>query len=535
MARHERTAEWLDSMAADRVTDLAEVLAHHRYTAHEIARTLGLDAGRYAPAARDALHRAARRAYALHALDTAAGHIGRALALFEGEPVDASTARERLCLELLATEIAFYADAEAFLSGGGEDQLVTLAERLYAAGEHGPAARAWTLLGQVAWLRADRRAALSCLDRAVELCDELPDVREKAEAYAELGRLHMLNYEHDPAIAAATAAAEIADRLGLSEVAANARITIGIARYGAGDRTGLDDLRDLAELSRSHGPLTLSRAIQNLAYAIREEGDWPGSQTRMAELPADAPGAHNVMTGYSAEAMRAYFAGDWDRLVSAATAFLSSPGWEWDLQVPGLCAVVRLLRDEHVGCAEPDEIEAILDHGRRSGFHRPQWTALAYVALCRSLQGNPAGTVELLTELADSWRAVRAVVSGEWIAAAAHAAALAGREASAVLHDMLAEVSHRTPWVEAALRTVAGAVAAADGDTRRAAALHLAAADLFGGIPNVTERVLALAAALRTLGPEAKAEPHHDELVAFATRMRAPRLLELAGLAQLAT
>src|SRR5205814_3241550 len=123
-------------------------------------------------------------------------------------------------------------------------------------------------------------------------------------------------------------------------------------------------------------------------------------------------------------------------------------------------------------------------------------------------------------------------VSGEWIAAAANAAALAGRRAATAVHEMLAEVGHRTPWVEAALRMVAGAVVAADGDPRRAATLHVAAADLYGGIPNVTERVLALAAALRALGPAAKAEPYHDELVAVATRTRAPRLLELAGLSQ---
>src|SRR5262249_54846995 len=81
VARHELTADWLDTVAADRDTDLAEVVAHHRYTAHEIARTLGLEAARYTEPARDALHRAARRTYALHALEPAAAHARRALAL----------------------------------------------------------------------------------------------------------------------------------------------------------------------------------------------------------------------------------------------------------------------------------------------------------------------------------------------------------------------------------------------------------------------------------------------------------------------
>ena len=37
------------------------------------------------------------------------------------------------------------------------------------------------------------------LDRAVDLFETLPDSADKADAYAELGRLHMLNYERDPA------------------------------------------------------------------------------------------------------------------------------------------------------------------------------------------------------------------------------------------------------------------------------------------------------------------------------------------------
>jgi class 3 adenylate cyclase len=205
IARHERTADWLDLLAQHRHTDLAEVLAHHRWAAHEIARTLGLPAQRYAPAARRSLHLAARRAYALHALETAAGHTARALALLEDEAGGPGGADEpeRLRLELLATEISFYQDHAAFLAGGGADQLRALAERLTAceAPESAPdAARAWTLLGQVARLRADRTAAREFLDRAVALFEPLPDTAEKVDAYAELGRLHMVNYEAEPAM-----------------------------------------------------------------------------------------------------------------------------------------------------------------------------------------------------------------------------------------------------------------------------------------------------------------------------------------------
>jgi predicted ATPase/class 3 adenylate cyclase len=527
VARHERTADWLDGVSVDRSTDLAEVLAHHRYTAHQIAEKLGLDPHRYAAPARDALHRAARRAYALRVLETAAALAKKALGL-SGGPESAADSLERLRLELLVTEIAFRREGDAFLTSGGEDRLRRLAVGLYAAGDQAHAARAWTLLGQAAWVRADRAAALTCLDRAVELFDELPDTADKADAYAELGRLHMLNYEHDPAVAAATVAAEIAGRLGLVEVAANARVTIGTARYEAGDRGGVLELQAVVEVCRTQRLLALRRAIQNLGYALQEEGDHVAADALLAEVA----GGNNLATGYSLAATRAYVAGDFDELLAAAEADLATPSAEWELQVRGICAWVRILRGRDVGCADPDEVESLLTTGRRSGFYRLEWTALAHVALCRALQGRTDEVDALLAELTASWGAIRAVASGEWVDAAAHAAAFAGRSPSARLREMLAGASHRTPWIEAAARTAAAGVATADSDHGRAAELHLAAAELYADLGHATNRILSLAAAARALGQVGgeRAGWVNAAVVAFATRNAAPGLLDLAGL-----
>ncbi|GAB3861838.1 hypothetical protein GCM10029963_67050 [Micromonospora andamanensis] len=64
---------------------------------------------------------------------------------------------------------------------------------------------------------------------------------------------------------------------------------------------------------------------------------------------------------------------------------------------------------------------------------------------------------------------------------------------------MLDQVGHRTPWSEAALRTVTGALAGADDNHQHAAELHLAAAETYAGIPDVTDRMLALTFAVREL------------------------------------
>lgn len=546
VARHERTADWLDGLSRTRDTDLAEVLAHHRWAAHEIARTLGVDTDRYAPAAREALHRAARRAYSLHVLDAAASHAGRALALADDtDPVG------RLQLELLSTEISFYRDGTGFLSGGGTEQLTALADRLHALGDRACAARAWTLLGKAAWLRADRDAALSCLDRAVALFEALPDTAEKADAYAELGRLHMLNYERDAAINAAGIAADIAERLGLIEARTNARITMAAARYQAGDRVGLDELHSATEFCRRHQLLALPRAIQNLAYAIREEGDWLRSDQLLTDGSDSVHGGHTLATGYSGEAMRAYFAGEFDKLLTAADAFVDTPTGRWDMQVRGLRSCLRVLRGEPVpggkeavtpsgaGLPRPlsepvdapgDDVTDALETARRSGFHRLHWTTLGLGALCRALQGRHKDATELLDELAGTWSAVPALASGEWIAAAAYAAALAGRDAAGQVRGMLDGVGHRTPWAEAALRTVSAAVVAAEGDHARAGQLHLAAAEIYAQIPDTTDRMLALALAageLERADDRSAAEVALAEVRTFALRNQAPGLLLL--------
>lgn len=528
--RHERTADWLDALAGGRDTDLAEVLAHHRWAAHEIARTLDMDTDRYAPAARDALHRAARRAYALHALEPAAGHAARALSL-----ADDSDPAGRLQLELLATEISFVRDADAFLRADGADRLRDLADQLHAVGDSACAARAWTLLGQAAWLRSARPQALSCLTRAVELFEPLPDSAQKADAYAELGRLHMLNYERDPAIAAARTAAEIAERLGLVETQANARITVATARYQAGDRTGLDELYAVTEYCRTHQLLALPRALQNLAFAVREEGDWIHASELLAESNAAASGP-KLATGGSDEAMRAYFHGEFAKVLAAADAMGDTPSLRWDMQVRGLRACLRVLRGEPVPgdrtgtSPAEDDVSQALDDARRSGFHRPHWTILGLAALCRALQGRTAEATKLIDELADSWSPVPALASGEWISAAAYAAALSGRHAATRVRDMLDQVGHRTPWAEAALCTVTAAVASADGDHRRAAHLHRAAAEIYLKISAITDRVLALAlaaAATDRAGDRTAAQAATAEVRAFALRNQAPGLLRL--------
>ena len=509
--RHQRTADWLVTVAEGRQTDLAEVLANHRWAAHEIARTLGEDPSAYAPAAREAMHRAACRAYALHALSTAAEWVDRARGLHL--PTD-------LTLELFAAELAFYRDGDAFLREGGMGRLTALAEQLSTGGDPEGAAKAWTLLGIAAWSRADRPAALNYLDRAVELFDALPDTAEKANALLELARLHMLNFELEPTILAADAAAEMAERLGLAEVHASATITVATARYAEGEPSAYPQLGEIVEHCRRHQLSSRRRALQNLAWAQFEEGDIEGSKRLLDELrKLDLASGHGLATSFADEAGRAYFAGDWAASIAAARASVNRPTAEWDLHVVPQSAWLRELRGEPV---EADEVERAVSAAKRGGFHRVLLSTLAHTALYHAVCGRVAEAVAALGELEADWVTTRMIASGEWVSAAAAAAVLLDVDSAARVRAMLKRSPRQTPWVTAAMATLEGRLT---GD----ATCHLEAAGGYARIGNASSRILALVAAARALvaaGDLEHAEPVVAELAAFAARTGAHRLLD---------
>ena len=492
IARHTRVADWLQT----RGIELADVVAHHRFAAYESAVALGLDPDPYAAPALAALLHAGRRATMVNAYDVAAAQVARAenlIATIRPPGPTAEPAADRLGVELLAAELALHQDATAFLAGPGPARLAELATLLYRARDNGGAARAWTLLGQIAWLGSDRPVALRCLDRAVELFDSWPDTPEKAQTYAELGRLHMLNYEHVPALGAAQIAAEIAERLGLVELRANALITMGLCRFQSGDPAGLGDLQACLEFCRTHQLPSERRAAQSVAIALREEGNRP-----RPGLPADEP----------APPLAALYDGDWDRFLTLADAYVEAadPAADVDLRVLGARGWMRALRGDQTG-AERDMAQ-VLDTARASGFWRPTWTALAHGALCGAVLERHADAERMLRELSESWRRMRTIASGEWVAAAAHAAARVGEDAAHLLHDALAEAPHQTVWSRAALASINGTLAASRGDHTAAALHHLDAAQRYATAGSATDRMLALGGAVRSLQAAAEARPN---------------------------
>ena len=361
---------------------------------------------------------------------------------------------------------------------------------------------------------------------APALLDDLPDAAAKADTFAYLGRLHQLRFQIAPALAAAKTAGDIAERLGLVEAAVDARITIGTTRYLAGDIGGLLDLQRALQTSRSNGLRIWRRAANNLGWALLEEGNLAASFAIQDELTADRPS--DLTSRLSNNAFRAFFDGDWHRYLAASTAVEAAGG---GLGNPGELFTrtwIGILRGEKV---QQDSEDKLVDALAAAREHRPQRFALAHLALIRALQNRHQETTLLLTRLVNCWRTTGGVAFGEWVVSASHAAALAGPPACELLHTALAEANHRTPWIQAALHTTHGG-AAAHNDPETAFASHMAAADIYLRLPNISDRILALTAAHRSLGqhPNPPATTIRREIEDFAHQAQAPALLTIAGI-----
>jgi class 3 adenylate cyclase/tetratricopeptide (TPR) repeat protein len=515
VAFHQRTADWLAAAVDGRPHDLGEVLANHRWAAHEIARTLGLDPTPYAPAARDSLHLAGRRAYSLHALDTAQTLVTRALSLkLDPDPT----------LDLFAAELAFYRDSDTFLASGGIDRVIELAAELTEAGETAGAAQAYTLLGQTAWSRADRSDALHWLGLAARHFEDLPDSPEKVEALLELARTWMIDYEFGPATEAVRSAAEAAGRLHLAEAQASARITMATARFMTGEAGDLSELLAVAEdCRRSQLSSSWRRATGNLAWAYLEEGDVAGAARLNAEIrTVIRSGGHALLVSYNEQAQSAYMSGDWTKAIAATTAAMRRPTDEWDQHAIAISAWMRVLRGETMDSGQDDPIESVLSAARHSGFHRVLRSAYAHSALCRALQGRTDEAQSLLDELERDWLQTEMIGFGEWVAATGHAAALLGPDAAAQAKAMFLRSKRRTPWVAAALQMASGALAR---DGAAAAGHYLAAADRYAAIGTFSDEALALATALRALpAGDERLDDVSARVRHFAERNAAPLL-----------
>ncbi|HET9519332.1 MAG TPA: adenylate/guanylate cyclase domain-containing protein [Actinoplanes sp.] len=521
---HRRAADWFEGQSVTGRHDLAAPVARHRVAALSIAVELGQPSAADTEAARRALLCAADAAFAVYAVRPALAHLEQALTLW---PAD-QTPVDRLGAELQRRRLEFLADGDRFYRDGGAKDLLRIAERMREAGDVVGAARAETLLGQAEYMRAELDRAAEHLGRAVTLFGDLPPSADKATAYSELARLHVMRYRPAKAVAAAGVARELAEQLGLADAAASAMVTEATARYLDGDPAGLPALRGAVETCRRQLLPELRRAAHNLSVLLLEEGDLCGAAAAAAESTAAHGMQVSLVISHSTEAERAYFTGDWETLLNAADQYFDTEPAEttgWDMQLRTRRAWLRSLRGESPGA----ELDASLESARRSELDRMMYNACANGALFHALHGEETLAAALLGELTSVWQRSPTAMTFEWLSAVAHAGALTPG-AAAVTSQVVATVPHRTRWVAAAEALTAAGRATAAGEHAAAVEAATRAVERYDAIGSISDAVLAAVTAVRAAraADDTRAAAELTQRVrAFAERNRAPGLLTL--------
>ncbi len=279
---HERFADWLETVAGERLMEFSEIRAHHLAQAAEYRLELGQDltASPLLERTRTALLAAADRAEQLHAYPEAARLLARLIALEDGTAADAGEAQGAQGAALLRSRDLRLREAEARYLSGDADGALTGAERLLRAAEDaGDRESQAVILERIGRYRSgqgDDEGALAALEGAAALLGPGSSAEVRARILAGLARFLMHFRERfgdaEPVARRAIAAARSGH---LDREEASATITLGtcVAQLGAPEE-GLALLQEgLAIARRAADGFELLRAYNNLGFVAILTGD----------------------------------------------------------------------------------------------------------------------------------------------------------------------------------------------------------------------------------------------------------------------
>ncbi|HEX5950478.1 MAG TPA: AAA family ATPase, partial [Actinomycetota bacterium] len=390
--KHVAAAAWIRDVAGDRVSDLAEVLAHHYGEALELARTSGQDPTELEALTGNALMMAGDRAKRLDPA-RALPFYRRARATLPDDPervralVEAAEAAEDLALfeesrrdfDLAIEEARARSDPLAL----GE----ALARRARSVQVHGPAAR-------------------EMLEEAIEVLETQEPGPELARAYSAMAGHRYVAGENLAALPWADKALALADELGMEGEAVLALQYRGAARAQSGDRGGLEDLREALRRGLELGLGTeTSIAYNNLAYQL---WFWEGPEAALRvwdEMAAfcRVRGFQTMALFAQAGALESMFdLGDWDHVLRTAHEMRA-----WDLEHgPTRVSVTALTYEGWVHLrrggvdAAAATLDVLLPLARGIGYAEYLAPPLVLGAECHLATGDREGALEHVREFA---------------------------------------------------------------------------------------------------------------------------------------
>ena len=503
--KHRAAAAWIERLAGDRVTDHAEILAHHYGQALRLAQAAGLAddtreleirARRFLVMAGDrALEVDARKAEAFYrrALDLGSpGHVDRARLL--GQMAEAALVGGRL------------AEAQRDL----EEAIV----ELQAQGETLGVGEAMLRLARTYWFRGETDRKRTLLAQAVDLLEREPPGRELALAYTHTAADHMVANRSQDCAAWSEKALTLAERLGLDAEAIRARQLRGLARCQLGDvAEGLADLREALRLSLGLGlGNETTRSYGNLGdWVWVADGPAQGLEVKRAGIDfGERHGLTLPVMWAKAETLWPLFdLGEWDELLRVAGELV-----EWDRrQSAGQVTAIALTYTAYVlvfrgALGQAHALaEAFLPRAREIRDPQVLVPAVAVVSLIEHARGNRLTAVRLIEELEEVTRD-RAVFRARHLPEALRVCVAAG--ALPLAETLVATSGHTAARHRHSALTGRGVLAEARGRLEEASAIYGAAAERWADYGHVLERGQAALGGGRCLA----ALGRHDEAAA---------------------
>lgn len=390
-AKHELAAQWIESLAAERSEDRAEMLAHHYLSALEFAAAAGMATEELEQSARTVLQEAAERAFAL-------GSLQQAIRLY-------SSAIELWPLDSLERAQLLHRRSRAQSELGDQpnlDELEAVLERFTGAGLVDAAADAEMLRASVEWILGRGAASEQHADRALEIIRDAEPSAAKAAILIERARLLMLSNRFERAEELAREGLGIAAELGLERLQASALITIGtIDSLTKGEAIELRCGLDLA--LRINDRRQIVRGYSNLGEHLARHGDFGAVGPVYDELRQTLEQRVGPAISQWMDAQHGtyyYYLGDWARaapLLDRVLAWVESGQRHYQEPVARLTrAQMRYARSDVVGALEDAETGAV---SARSASDPQSIAVLAMYATLLIAEGDDVRASSLLDEV----------------------------------------------------------------------------------------------------------------------------------------
>jgi class 3 adenylate cyclase/tetratricopeptide (TPR) repeat protein len=400
--KHRTAAAWIERLAGDRVTDHADILAHHYGQALQLAKAAGLEDD--APELETQVRR-----FLIMAGDRALEFDARKAEVFYRQALELSPPRHPDRARLLG-KTAEAALVEGRLSEAQRDFEEAIIE-FRAQGDTLGTGEAMVRLARTYWFRGETDRKRALLAHAIDLLEREPPGRELALAYTHCAADHMVANRSPECVGWSEKALALAERLGLEAEAIRARQLRGLARCQLSDLVeGLNDLREALRLSLDLGLGNETiRSYGNLGdWVWVAEGPARGLEVKRAGIEfGERRGLPLPVMWAKAETLWPLFdLGQWDELLRIAGDLI-----EWDRREGGgqVTVVARTYMAYAFVCrGQVDQAHGLAEQflPRAREIRDPQVLvpAVAVVSLIEHTRGNRGATVRLVEEMEEVTR-----------------------------------------------------------------------------------------------------------------------------------